>query len=280
VSWKYLTKSALYGVQLFYGVCVPKKENTTDNDGAGDDEKELQKKKSLVYSLLIAAAGDKHMHLLEHIQEGDAAGIWKALHDKFERETLHSKFILMRKLYRIKQNYNETFEVYVANINRMIRQLKGMGVKVPEDFKMMIMLEGMGDRFASTIELIYSHEKPTFDMACQLLKNTIERTEAQQDTSDSAFHAKSSKPCKYFKAGTCHHGNNCKFSHDNCNNECSDCGAKVSGKFCSSCGHELVSKSKKKVCYQFRDDGTCKWGDKCRFAHKEQQEQSLGVFSF
>lgn len=149
-----------------------KKAKKTNDD---DDDEEDQKKRDKAYGILITSLDDSRAHLVMHISEGDAAGVWRTLCSHYERKSTASKAHTRKLLHNEKMNENEEFDLYKSRIMELKLRLVSMGEPVTDGEMIYVVLEGLPNSYSALKQSLEVQDDYPFEKICGHIRDHQEK---------------------------------------------------------------------------------------------------------
>lgn len=149
-----------------------------------------KEKSQAVFSALFGALTKDLQRLFQHAPDGDAYALWNLMLKKYESKTMGNKIHVQNKLLQIKMAHDEHFDAYLARINEVVGELKGMGSKTDPDTLVAILLRGLPSSFESliqSIEITAQDKALDFDQVCEHVRNKQEKVALQQAGESANF---------------------------------------------------------------------------------------------
>jgi hypothetical protein len=138
-------------------VKAKKTEAMTDED---------RKKAYRAYGILIASLDDARTQMVMHIEEGDAAGVWRTLCAQYERTSTASKAHTRSMLHKTRMELNEEIDLYKSRIIELKMRLASMGELVSDGELIYVILEGLPDSYAALKQSLEVQDDYPFEKIC------------------------------------------------------------------------------------------------------------------
>lgn len=106
------------------------------------------------YGMLVQALQDEQLRLMSTVQRGDARALWRVLLDTYDRKSMATRVQLLEQLFAFQLLRGETIAAYVARLMEMERKLKEQDEPVSESILAYVLLRGLPDAYASTVQWI------------------------------------------------------------------------------------------------------------------------------
>ena len=152
-----------------------------------------------VYSVLISCIGDTPIKKLANagMQPGDGIGAWRLLCEEYESGSNVNQRQLFRQLINLKMDSKHAkLYDYLYEFRRMTTTLSGMGVEIPEQMLIALLLAGLHEQYGQIVNILNSMADLTLDECYRQLKTyqTANNTDARTQQSPHTLngHAASS----------------------------------------------------------------------------------------
>lgn len=148
-------------------------------------------KKALALITLALSAVEK-----EHINECAAhKAAWNILEKLYERKRQNRKFMLLQELFRMSMG-NEKMDSYLRGVREKMSDLSTIGLKLEDDIKLAIILNGLPERYRYLAVSLEKEEKIDFDeLAARLLEE--EKVDPEAKIGVIALLSKAEGDCHY-----------------------------------------------------------------------------------
>lgn len=177
------------------------------------------------YAILVLSLKGEPLELVQHIEQGDAKGVWATLTREYERKTMSNKLRLIRslmtmKMGRDKDGHRMELSSYIQQIRMLVRQLNHLGETVSDTLMIAATIYGLEERF-SPMEAVLESQDLTFDQVVERLKDWDENLKNKPGKfkhrySEQVNAIQETKTLLCFRwrnTGKCKFGEKCKFSH-------------------------------------------------------------------
>ena len=184
-------------------------ETGADSSSVGEEESkessaELQRQKALqmaqkheenyhqisrkVYSVLISCIGDTPIKKLANagMQPGDGIGAWRLLCEEYESGSSVNQRQLFRQLIDLKMDSKHAkLYDYLYEFRRMTTTLSGMGVDIPEQMLIALLLAGLHEQYGQMVNILNSKADLDLEECYRQLKTyqTTNNTDARTQQS-------------------------------------------------------------------------------------------------
>ena len=101
-------------------------------------EKEIGEIMAEAHSAILLSLSDEVLR--EVVGEKDAESLWKALDDKYMVKSLVNRLYQKQRLYTFRMAENTQIKDHLDNLNRIILDLGGVGVKINDEDLALILL--------------------------------------------------------------------------------------------------------------------------------------------
>jgi len=152
-----------------------KQENKHENKEVISERDEIRKRSHQAYGMLLQALPSEQLRLIQHIQRGDAHGVWKTLLETYERKSMATKVQLLEQLFSLQKRKEESISSYVAQLTQLERKLGAQGEAISESILIYVMLRGLPNSYITITQLIKMKEKLDMKETIELLKSEEER---------------------------------------------------------------------------------------------------------
>ena len=171
-------------------------------------EKEIKKedieKCEKAYAHFMQALDDKHMSLMVNVPYPDAAGIWKKLLDKYERNTDANKIHLREMLLTIKMKHGESADSYISRVEKLGIQLAGLGTNISDAELVYALKKGLPKQEYSSLLDYYTYSDKnneiTFDDVAKHIRDKYEKMQleaGEQEKTKSNTHSDTHEQAHY-----------------------------------------------------------------------------------
>jgi len=141
----------------------------------GSEKDETRKRSHRAYGMLLQSLQSEQLRLVQHVQRGDAHGVWLILLDTYERKSMATKVQLLEQLFSLQMQRNDSIASYVAHLTEIERKLHAQEENISESILIYVLLRGLPSTFTSIVQLIKMKEKLEMKETIELLKSEEER---------------------------------------------------------------------------------------------------------
>jgi hypothetical protein len=159
----------------------------TDSDGSSKTTKiseEERRKMNRAYSILTLSLDDPRMQMMMHVEEGDAAGVWRTLVAHYERTSTASKAHTRSMLHKQRMYETEEFDMYKSRIVELKMRLATMGETVSEGELIYVILEGLPATYGALKQSLEVQDDYDFEKICGHIRDYQEKKKYQSKNED------------------------------------------------------------------------------------------------
>jgi gag-polypeptide of LTR copia-type/Domain of unknown function (DUF4219)/Zinc knuckle len=162
-TWKFSMKMVLQAKDLWEVVSGEEEKPVEDTAGQAWEKKA---RKALATIALALSAAEK-----EHIIECTAPkAAWDILEKLYEGKGRNHKFMLLQELFRMSIE-GEKMDSYLRAVREKLSELSTVGLKLEDDIKLAIILNGLPEQYRYLVVSFENQEKIDFDeLAARLLE--------------------------------------------------------------------------------------------------------------
>lgn len=175
-TWKYRMSVLLEEKEVIDYIEVEFKE---ENYREEREKKEAKRKDNRCKSYIVQCVGDSQVDLVRDCKT--AYSMWKNLEDRYEKKGIPGQLVLRKKLMSMKMKEDDDLEIFFANFEEVIRQLKAAGADCKEEDIVCTLLLAMPKSFETVLTIL--ENVPPTDLTLNLvqakLRSEIERRQAQ-----------------------------------------------------------------------------------------------------
>jgi transposase InsO family protein len=144
---------------------------------------ETIKRSDTVFTFIMLTLLPEQLKLVQHVNEGDAHGLWSVLLEHYERKTLASKLSLRQQFTNIKMEANESFDSYLSRFKRLVLRLGEEGETIGETTTLATLLNGLPEEYERVIDTLTIIDDITFERACSFIKDKQDKMLLKKSTS-------------------------------------------------------------------------------------------------
>src|SRR5579859_7899565 len=165
-TWKFSMRMVLQGKDLWEVVSGEEVKPEAEKVAQAWDKKA---RKALATIALALSAAEK-----EHIIECTAPkAAWDILEKLYEGKGWNHKFMLLQELFRMSME-GGTMDSYLRAVREKMSELSTVRLKLEDDVKLAIILNGLPERYRYLVVILEKEEKIDFDeLAARLLEEEV-----------------------------------------------------------------------------------------------------------
>ena len=165
------------------GKPVPRVTSSSSGSALSDDEadvkvtalEELKTASKRAYGALLGALNSDQLRMVQHVQTGDAHGVWSTLLAHYERKSVATRVGLIESLFNMKMESGESVNLYAARVTEMNRKLLEQEERISDTVLLFVLLRGLARRYDTIVALLKMKEKLVWIEVIEALKNEEER---------------------------------------------------------------------------------------------------------
>jgi hypothetical protein len=150
------------------------------------------RRRQRAYGMLVQALQDEQLRLMSGVPRGDARALWRVLLDTYDRKSMAARVQLLEQLFAFVMTSGESVAAYAARLLELERRLKEQDESVSESILAYVLLRGLPERYASTVQWIkMQQEDAELKDIITIVRNEEERQQAgrAQRSAPAAAHA-------------------------------------------------------------------------------------------
>ena len=93
--------------------------------------------------------------LREVVDEMSAASLWKKLEDKYQKKSLTNRLYQKQCFHTLRMTETTLVKKYVDNVNRIILDLQGIGVKIEEEDQAIILMCSLPNSYENFVDTMF-----------------------------------------------------------------------------------------------------------------------------
>jgi len=166
-TWKFSVRMVLQARELWEVVSGEEVKPETEKGGRTWEKKA---RKALATIALTLSAAEK-----EHIIEctGPKAA-WDILEKLYEGKGRNRKSMLLQELFRMSMDRNGDMDSYLRTVRERMSELSTAGLKLEDDIKLAIILNGLSEQYRYLVVSLENQEKIDFDeLTARLLEEEL-----------------------------------------------------------------------------------------------------------
>jgi len=166
-TWKFSVRMVLQAKDLWEVVSGEEAQPSATDEKAAWERKA---RKALATIALTLSAAEK-----EHIIEcTNPKAAWEILEKLYEGKGRNRKFMLLQELFRMSMSEGEKMDVYLRAVREKMSELAVVGLKLEDDIKLAIILNGLSERYRYLVVSFEKQERIDFDeLTARLLEEEI-----------------------------------------------------------------------------------------------------------
>ena len=165
-TWKFSMKMVLQARDLWE---VVSGEEVKPEAEKATQAWEKKARKALATIALVLSAAEKE-HIIECTTPKAA---WDVLEKLYEGKGLNRKFMLLQELFRMSME-GESMDSYLRAVREKMSELSTIGLKLEDDIKLAIILNGLPERYRYLVVSLEKQEKIDFDeLTARLLEEEM-----------------------------------------------------------------------------------------------------------
>src|SRR5271154_1367973 len=153
---------------------------------------EKKARKALATIALALSAAEKE-HIIECITPKAA---WDILEKLYEGKGRNRKFMLLQELFRMSMG-SEKMDSYLRGVREKMSELSTIGLKLEEDVKLAIILNGLPERYRYLVVSLEKQEKIDFDELAARLLEEEKKVDPEAKIGGTALLSKTEGDCHY-----------------------------------------------------------------------------------
>lgn len=154
-TWKFSMRMVLQAKDL-WEVVSGEEVKTADDKAALVWEKKARKALATI-ALALSAAEKEHI-----IESTTPKAAWDILEKLYEGKGRNRKFMLLQELFRMSMD-GEKMDLYLRAAREKISELSTVGLKLEDDIKLAIILNGLPEQYRYLVVSLEKQEKIDFD---------------------------------------------------------------------------------------------------------------------
>jgi gag-polypeptide of LTR copia-type/Domain of unknown function (DUF4219)/Zinc knuckle len=166
-TWKFSMRMVLQARDLWE--VVSGEEMKPEAEATAQLAWEKKARKALATIALALSAAEKE-HIIESTTPKTA---WDILEKLYEGKGRNRKFMLLQELFRMSMK-EESMDTYLRAVREKMSELSTVGLKLEDDIKLAIILNGLPERYRYLVVSLEKEEKIDFDeLAARLLEEEM-----------------------------------------------------------------------------------------------------------
>jgi hypothetical protein len=153
---------------------VSSSSKSVSDDSETKNERIQQRRKQLVYTLLLELLDDKLIKAVDSVPDGDCVGLMRKLNNKFDPISSTTPFQLKAELYQLRMGENESIDDFANRIENIVNDINRFGNNnvVSDVDKQCALLTGINQKFREyTRQIISTDNTKTFNDIIIQLRN-------------------------------------------------------------------------------------------------------------
>src|SRR5271170_7319055 len=188
-TWKFSIRMVLQARDLWEVVSGEEVKPGEETAALAWEKKE---RKALAIIALALSAAEK-----EHIIECTAPkAAWDILEKLYEGKGRNRKFMLLQELFRMSMG-SEKMDVYLRAVREKMSELSTIGLKLEEDVKLAIILNGLPERYRYLVVSLEKQELIDFDELAARLLEEEKKVDPEAKIGGTALLSKTQGDCHY-----------------------------------------------------------------------------------
>jgi len=163
-------------------------EEEKPESGKAAENWEKKSRKALALIALALSASEKE-HIIDCITPKAA---WDVLEKLYEGKGRNRKFMLLQELFRMSME-GEKMDSYLRAVREKMSELSTIGLKLEDDIKLAIILNGLPERYRYLVVSLEKQEKIDFDELAARLLEEEKKVDPGGNTGITALLAKNRK---------------------------------------------------------------------------------------
>src|SRR5271170_5666377 len=155
-TWKFSMRMVLQARDLWEVVSGEEVKPETEAAAQGWEKKA---RKALATIALALSAAEKE-HIIECTTPKTA---WDILEKLYEGKGRNRKFMLLQELFRMSMERSENMDSYLRAVREKLSELSTIGLKLEDDIKLAIILNGLPERYRYLVVSLEMQKKIDFD---------------------------------------------------------------------------------------------------------------------
>jgi len=184
-TWKFSMRMVLQAKDLWE---VVSGEEDKPESGKAAENWEKKARKALASIALALSASEKE-HIIDCITPKAA---WDVLEKLYEGKGRNRKFMLLQELFRMSME-GEKMDSYLRAVREKMSELSTIGLRLEDDIKLAIILNGLPERYRYLVVSLEKQEKIDFDELAARLLEEEKKVDPGGNTGITALLAKNRK---------------------------------------------------------------------------------------
>src|SRR5579859_4875494 len=165
-TWKFSMRMVLQARDLWE--VVSGEEVKPEAEKAAQAWEKKARKALATIALTLSAAEKEHI-----IESTTPKAAWDILEKLYEGKGQNRKFMLLQRLFRMSME-GENMDTYLRAVREKMSELSTVGLKLEDDIKLAIILNGLPERYRYLVVSLEKEEKIDFDeLAARLLEEEV-----------------------------------------------------------------------------------------------------------
>src|SRR5271170_3950289 len=155
-TWKFSMRMVLQARDLWEVVSGEEVKPETEKAAQAWDKKA---RKALAV-IALAMTGEEKENIIECTTPKEA---WDSLEKLYEGKGRNRKFMLLHELFHLSVERKETMDAYLRAVREKMSELSTIGLKLEDDIKLAIILNGLPEKYRYLVVSLENQEKIDFD---------------------------------------------------------------------------------------------------------------------
>jgi hypothetical protein len=165
-----------------------KPSKSSSSSSSSTVEQDKKKRSHTAFTFLLLCLLPEQMKLVQHINKGDAYGVWRVLLDHYERKTLVCRLNLRKTFSNIRMQPEESFDSYISRFKQIVLQLNDDGEQLSATTVLATLLHGLPDEYDQIVDTIGMNQNITFEEACSYIKDKQDKMKLKKQGTGTAYH--------------------------------------------------------------------------------------------
>src|SRR5271170_223703 len=188
-TWKFSMRMVLQARDLWE--VVSGKEVKPEAEKQGQAWEKKANKALATIALALSAAEREHI-----IESTTPKAAWDILEKLYEGKGRNRKFMLLQELFRMSME-GGTMDAYLRAVREKMSDLSTIGLKLEDDIKLAIILNGLPERYRYLVVSLEKQEKIDFDELAARLLEEEKKVDPEAKIGGTALLSKTEGDCHY-----------------------------------------------------------------------------------
>jgi hypothetical protein len=194
----------------------PSKKNSNNNNNNNSNsnsssststvEQDNKRKSHTAFTFLLLCLQPEQMRLIQHINKGDAHGVWHVLLEHYERKTLVCRLNLRRSFSNIRMLPDESIDSYISRFKQMVLKLNDDGEVLTATTTLATFIYGLPDEYDQIVDTIGMNQNITFEEACSFIKDKQDKMKLKKSAIGALYYVGDNSN-KNYNSKNSNHGN-------------------------------------------------------------------------